>query len=199
MLVLKSDSREESALGKTHLHASLQQDRWPHKTPTSPKTMRSRSCWSGRRLSPPVQEYILLRHCLSWRAQVVEVAPAYGLDPTVRAALHRDAVALCEHVGYRNAGTVEFMVDKHGNYFFLEVNPRIQVGPVDAAQRTLPPGTPLAGCRGLRPLACSSRHKIPVVLEWRWEAAVDRAPSVGHDLSFLCNLLRLLQVLRIAH
>lgn len=90
----------------------------------------------------------MLRHCLSWRAQVVEVAPAYGLDPTVRAALHRDAVALCKHVGYRNAGTVEFMVDKHGNYFFLEVNPRIQVGPVDAAQRTLPPGTPLAGCRG---------------------------------------------------
>ena len=58
---------------------------------------------------------------------MVEVAPAYGLDPTVRAALHRDAVALCKHVGYRNAGTVEFMVDKHGNYFFLEVNPRIQV------------------------------------------------------------------------
>ena len=59
--------------------------------------------------------------------QVVEVAPAYGLDPEVRAALHRDAVKLCKHVGYRNAGTVEFMVDKHGGYYFLEVNPRIQV------------------------------------------------------------------------
>ena len=59
--------------------------------------------------------------------QVVEVAPAFGLDPEVRAALHRDAVKLCRHVGYRNAGTVEFMVDKHGDYYFLEVNPRIQV------------------------------------------------------------------------
>ena len=61
--------------------------------------------------------------------QVVEVAPAFGLDPEVREALHRDAVKLCQHVGYRNAGTVEFMVDKHGDYFFLEVNPRIQVPP----------------------------------------------------------------------
>ena len=60
-------------------------------------------------------------------AQVVEVAPAYALDPEVRAALHRDAVKLCQHVGYRNVGTVEFMVDKHGDYYFLEVNPRIQV------------------------------------------------------------------------
>lgn len=64
--------------------------------------------------------------------QVVEVAPAYGLDPEVRAALHRDAVKLCRHVGYRNAGTVEFMVDKRGGYFFLEVNPRIQVCPFSA-------------------------------------------------------------------
>lgn len=63
--------------------------------------------------------------------QVVEVAPAYGLDQEVRAALHRDAVKLCRHVGYRNAGTVEFMVDKHGDYYFLEVNPRIQVGAMD--------------------------------------------------------------------
>ena len=55
------------------------------------------------------------------------MAPAFGLDPEIRAALHRDAVKLCQHVGYRNAGTVEFMVDKHGDYYFLEVNPRIQV------------------------------------------------------------------------
>ena len=58
---------------------------------------------------------------------MVEVAPAFGLDPALRAALHRDAVKLAQHVGYRNAGTVEFMVDKHGAHYFLEVNPRIQV------------------------------------------------------------------------
>ena len=58
---------------------------------------------------------------------MVELAPAFGLDPEVRQALHRDALKLARHVGYRNAGTVEFMVDKQGDYYFLEVNPRIQV------------------------------------------------------------------------
>lgn len=62
--------------------------------------------------------------------QVVEMAPAYGLDDKVRAALHRDAVKLCKFLDYQNAGTVEFMVDKHGDYFFLEVNPRIQVASI---------------------------------------------------------------------
>lgn len=59
--------------------------------------------------------------------QVVELAPAYGLDDKVRQALHADALKIARHVNYRNAGTVEFMVDKNGDYYFLEVNPRIQV------------------------------------------------------------------------
>ena len=59
--------------------------------------------------------------------QVVELAPAFGLDDKVRQALHADALKIARHVRYRNAGTVEFMVDKNGDYFFLEVNPRIQV------------------------------------------------------------------------
>lgn len=57
---------------------------------------------------------------------MIELAPAFGLDPKIRAALHADAVKIAKHVGYVNAGTVEFMVDKHGEYFFLEVNPRVQ-------------------------------------------------------------------------
>lgn len=61
--------------------------------------------------------------------QVVELAPAYGLDDKVRQALHADALKIARHVNYRNAGTVEFMVDKNGDYYFLEVNPRIQVSP----------------------------------------------------------------------
>ena len=56
----------------------------------------------------------------------MELAPAFGLDDTVRKALHHDALKIARHVKYRNAGTVEFMVDKNGDYFFLEVNPRIQ-------------------------------------------------------------------------
>ena len=59
--------------------------------------------------------------------KVVELAPAFGLDDKVRKALHQDALKIARHVKYRNAGTVEFMVDKNGDYYFLEVNPRIQV------------------------------------------------------------------------
>ena len=61
--------------------------------------------------------------------KVVEIAPAPNLDDGVRQALFRDAIAIARHVGYVNAGTVEFMVDKNGDHFFLEVNPRIQVAP----------------------------------------------------------------------
>lgn len=59
--------------------------------------------------------------------KVVEIAPAPGLDETIKQNLYRDAVKLAKHCGYRNAGTVEFMVDKYGKHYFLEVNPRIQV------------------------------------------------------------------------
>ncbi|MFO0682794.1 MAG: pyruvate carboxylase [Sandaracinus sp.] len=63
--------------------------------------------------------------------KVVEMAPAQALDPDVRAALCADAVKLCAAAGYRNAGTVEFLVDgggrKGARHYFIEVNPRIQV------------------------------------------------------------------------
>jgi len=59
--------------------------------------------------------------------KVVEIAPAPNLDPVVRKRMTDDAVRLARHVGYENAGTVEFLVDEHGNYFFIEVNARLQV------------------------------------------------------------------------
>ena len=59
--------------------------------------------------------------------KVVEMAPAVGLDPAVRDALTRDAVTLAQAVGYRNAGTVEFLLDDEDRRHFIEVNPRIQV------------------------------------------------------------------------
>jgi len=59
--------------------------------------------------------------------KVVEMAPAQNLDPKVREAVCRDAVALAKAVGYRNAGTVEFLVDREGRHYFIEANPRIQV------------------------------------------------------------------------
>ncbi|TKS92771.1 Pyruvate carboxylase, mitochondrial [Collichthys lucidus] len=59
--------------------------------------------------------------------KVVEIAPAFQLDPHLRDRLHADAVNLAKQVGYENAGTVEFLVDRHGKHYFIEVNSRLQV------------------------------------------------------------------------
>uniref|UniRef100_A0A8C2E8N7 pyruvate carboxylase n=1 Tax=Cyprinus carpio TaxID=7962 RepID=A0A8C2E8N7_CYPCA len=59
--------------------------------------------------------------------KVVEIAPAAQLDPHLRERLTSDSVNLAKQVGYENAGTVEFLVDKHGKHYFIEVNSRLQV------------------------------------------------------------------------
>ncbi|HIP79061.1 MAG TPA: acetyl/propionyl/methylcrotonyl-CoA carboxylase subunit alpha [Kiloniellaceae bacterium] len=59
--------------------------------------------------------------------KVVEEAPSPFLDAETRAAMGAQAVALAEAVDYRSAGTVEFIVDKSKNFYFLEMNTRIQV------------------------------------------------------------------------
>ncbi|XP_014600719.1 PREDICTED: pyruvate carboxylase, mitochondrial isoform X2 [Polistes canadensis] len=59
--------------------------------------------------------------------KVVEIAPAPRLDPKVRDKMTEYAVKLAKHVGYSNAGTVEFLVDESGNFYFIEVNARLQV------------------------------------------------------------------------
>ena len=60
--------------------------------------------------------------------KLIEEAPAPGLDPDLRDRLRAAAVALGVHLGYRGAGTVEFLVDAdRGEFYFLEVNARIQV------------------------------------------------------------------------
>uniref|UniRef100_A0AAR2KJD2 Pyruvate carboxylase n=1 Tax=Pygocentrus nattereri TaxID=42514 RepID=A0AAR2KJD2_PYGNA len=59
--------------------------------------------------------------------KVVEIAPAAQLDPQLRDKLTSDSVNLAKQVGYENAGTVEFLVDKHGKHYFIEVNSRLQV------------------------------------------------------------------------
>jgi len=60
--------------------------------------------------------------------KVVEVAPAFALEPKTRAGLCEAAVSLARSARYYNAGTVEFLVDVDtGEFFFIEVNPRIQV------------------------------------------------------------------------
>ena len=59
--------------------------------------------------------------------KVVELAPAKDLPNEVRDALLTDAVKLAKSVNYRNAGTAEFLVDQQNRYYFIEINPRIQV------------------------------------------------------------------------
>lgn len=59
--------------------------------------------------------------------KVVELAPAPHLDPRVREELLGDAVRFARSIDYRNAGTVEFLVDSSGRHVFIEMNPRIQV------------------------------------------------------------------------
>lgn len=59
--------------------------------------------------------------------KVVEMAPAISLRHETRRQLHEYAIRICKQVNYNNAGTVEFLVDKAENIYFIEVNPRIQV------------------------------------------------------------------------
>ncbi|MGY1704513.1 pyruvate carboxylase [Geodermatophilus sp. SYSU D00697] len=59
--------------------------------------------------------------------KVVELAPAPNLDPELRERICADAVAFARSIGYVNAGTVEFLLDREGRHVFIEMNPRIQV------------------------------------------------------------------------
>ncbi|MFN9781288.1 MAG: acetyl-CoA carboxylase biotin carboxylase subunit [Alphaproteobacteria bacterium] len=59
--------------------------------------------------------------------KVIEEAPSPFLDEKTRAAMGAQAVALAKAVNYESAGTVEFIVDKDRNFYFLEMNTRLQV------------------------------------------------------------------------
>ncbi len=59
--------------------------------------------------------------------KVVEFAPAFSVPEEVREEIRQDAVKIAKSVGYVNAGTLEFLVEKNGGHYFIEMNPRIQV------------------------------------------------------------------------
>ncbi len=59
--------------------------------------------------------------------KLLEESPAPGLGRRLRNALGEAAVRAAKHIGYVNAGTVEFMLDSHDKFYFLEMNTRIQV------------------------------------------------------------------------
>lgn len=59
--------------------------------------------------------------------KVVEYAPAFSVPEATRQIIFDSAIRLAKNVGYRNAGTLEFLVDADHNPYFIEMNPRIQV------------------------------------------------------------------------
>lgn len=69
------------------------------------------------------------RDCSTQRRhqKIIEESPSPFLKPETRAALCEAAVRMVKGANYANAGTVEFIVDKHQNFYFIEVNARIQV------------------------------------------------------------------------
>jgi len=73
--------------------------------------------------------YLGERECSIQRRnqKVVEEAPSPFLDANTRKAMGEQAVALAKAVDYQSAGTVEFIVDKDKNFYFLEMNTRLQV------------------------------------------------------------------------
>ena len=59
--------------------------------------------------------------------KMIEESPSRALSRELRDAMGADAVKAAKKVGYQNAGTVEFVLDSDGNYYFIEMNTRVQV------------------------------------------------------------------------
>src|SRR3989441_2600941 len=59
--------------------------------------------------------------------KVVEETPSLAVSPVLRGAMTSAAAAVARAVGYTNAGTIEFLLDEHGRFYFLEMNTRLQV------------------------------------------------------------------------
>ena len=73
--------------------------------------------------------HVFERECSIQRRhqKIIEETPSVALDDVRRAVMGADAVKVAQTADYTNAGTVEFLLDESGNYYFLEMNTRIQV------------------------------------------------------------------------
>jgi acetyl-CoA carboxylase, biotin carboxylase subunit len=99
--------------------------------------------------------------------KVVEEAPSPIITPELRAKMSEAAVRLARAGGYVNAGTVEFLVDQHLNFYFLEVNTRLQVEHPVTEQVT---GLDLVKLQ----IAIAAGHRLP----FAWESITPR----GHAM-----------------
>lgn len=82
--------------------------------------------------------HLFERECTIQRRyqKIIEESPSPTLTEERRQQMLETAVKLCKAINYRNAGTVEFLVDKNLNFYFLEMNTRIQVEHPVTEQRT---------------------------------------------------------------
>lgn len=73
--------------------------------------------------------HLFERNCSTQRRhqKLVEEAPSPAISETLRVSLHQAAVTIARTINYRNAGTIEFLVDAEDRFYFMEINARIQV------------------------------------------------------------------------
>ncbi|MCF8226942.1 MAG: biotin/lipoyl-binding protein [Bacteroidales bacterium] len=73
--------------------------------------------------------HLFERECTLQRRhqKIIEEAPATSISAETREKITQSALLLTKNIGYTNAGTVEFLADQDGNFFFIEMNTRIQV------------------------------------------------------------------------
>lgn len=73
--------------------------------------------------------YLGERECSIQRRnqKLIEEAPSVAVTPAIRSRMGEAAVKLAKAVGYANAGTVEYLLDKNGDFYFMEMNTRVQV------------------------------------------------------------------------
>ncbi|MDB4894755.1 MAG: pyruvate carboxylase, partial [Firmicutes bacterium] len=127
--------------------------------------------------------------------KVVEIAPSLALTDPLRQEVCDAAVRLLARAGYVNAGTVEFLVDGDGQYYFMEVNPRVQVEhtitemvtglDIVQAQIRIAEGAPLADALGVPTQAQIERRGYAIQCRVTTEdPGNDFMPDTGRILAY---------------